>query len=139
LIVGKFKSRHWPLLALLVLGAGIAVTSPLYAGEFPFGMELTLDAVPMRGSKRIPTIEIGDSGEVKLDMWCKSATGQLSVAGDSVVFVPGQIKDNNCPADRATADDNLLATLADATGWKRQGDTLTFTGPKPLRFLLLTN
>ena len=93
----------------------------------------------MRGSKRIPTIEIGDSGEVKLDMWCKSATGQLSVAGDSVVFVPGQIKDNNCPADRATADDNLLATLADATGWKRQGDTLTFTGPKPLRFLLLTN
>jgi hypothetical protein len=139
MIVGKFKSRQWPLLALLVLGAGIAVASPLYAGEFPFGMELTLDAAPMRGSKRIPTLEIGDSGEVKLDMWCKSATGQLSVAGDSVVFVPGQVKDNNCPADRAAADDNLLAMLADVTGWKRQGDALTFTGPKPLRFQLLTN
>ncbi len=139
MIVGNFKSRQWPLLALLVLGAGIASTSPLRAGDFPFGMELTLDAAPMRGSKRIPTLEIGDSGEVKLDMWCKSATGQLSVAGDSVVFVPGQVRDNNCPTDRATADDNLLATLGDVTGWKRQGDALTFTGPKPLRFLLLTN
>jgi hypothetical protein len=137
--VGKFKSPQWPLLALLVLGAGIAFTSPLHAEEFPFGMGLTLDAAPMRGSKRVPALEIGDSGEVQLDLWCKSATGQLSVAGDSVVFVPGQVKDNNCPADRAAADDDLLATLSEVTGWKRQGDRVTFTGPKPLQFLLLTN
>ena len=37
------------------------------------------------------------------------------------------------------ADDNLLATLSEVTGWNRQGDRVTFTGPKPLRFLLLTN
>jgi hypothetical protein len=137
LIVEKFKSRRWSRLALVIVVTGFA--APLHAGDFPFGMELTLDAAPMRGSKRVPTIEIGDNGEAQLDLWCKSATGQLSVAGDSVVFVRGQVKDNGCPADRAAADDNLIAALSDATGWKRQGDWLTFTGPKPLRFQLLTN
>jgi hypothetical protein len=139
MIVGKFKSRQWLLFALFVVAAGTVFTSRLQAEDFPFGMGLTLDAAPMRGSKRVPTLEIGDSGEVQLDLWCKSATGQLSVAGDSVVFVPGQVNDNSCPADRAAADDNLLAALSEVTGWKRQGDWLTFTGPKPLRFQLLTN
>ena len=123
---------------LLVMAAAVLAPA-LHAEEFPFGMELTLDAAPMRGSKRVPLIEIGDNGAVHLELWCKSATGQLSIAGDSVVFVPGQVTDNNCPADRAAADDNLLAALSDATGWKRQGDSLTFIGPRPLRFQLLTN
>jgi len=137
--VWKFKSRPWPLLTLVAAAAANLVAPPLDAGDFPFGMGLTLDAAPMRGSKRVPSIEIGDSGEVQFVLWCKSATGQLSVAGDSVVFVPGPVQDNDCPADRAAADDNLIAALSEATGWKRQGDSLTFTGPRPLRFLLLTN
>lgn len=127
---------------VLLLGAMLACIcslQPTHAEDFPFGMELTLDAAPMRGSKRVPLIEIGNNGEVQLSLWCKSATGQLSVAGDSVVFVPGQIRDDGCPPDRAAADDSLVAALSEATGWKRQGDQLTFTGAKPLRFLLLTN
>ena len=117
----------------------ISIAPQLCAQEFPFGMDLTLDAAPMRGSKRVPRMEIGAQGEVQLSLWCKSGTGQFSVAADSVVFVPGAIQDNGCPPDRAAADDNLLAALADATGWKRQGDTLTFTGAHPLRFMMLTN
>ncbi len=139
MIVRKFKSRRWPLLTLVAATAASFFASPAQAGDFPFGMGLTLDAAPMRGSKRVPSIEIGDNGEVQLDLWCKSATGQFSVAGDSVVFVPGQVKDNSCPADRAAADDNLLGALSEATAWKREGDWLTFTGPRPLRFQLLTN
>ncbi len=135
----KSNSRRWPLLILLVAAAVGPVASPLEAEDFPFGMGLTLDVAPMPGSKRVPLIEIGDNGEVQLDLWCKSATGQLSVAGDSVVFVPGSVKDNGCPADRAAADDNLIAALSGATGWKREGDWLTFTGPRTLRFQLLTN
>lgn len=135
----KFKSRLWPLLTLAAAAAANLVALPLMAGEFPFGMGLSLDAAPMRGSKRVPSIEIGDNGEVQLLLWCKSATGQVSVAGESVVFVPGPVNDNNCPADRAAADDNLIAALSEATGWKRQGDWLTFTGPHPLRFQMLTN
>jgi hypothetical protein len=127
------------LCSLVALATICGMVIPGYAEDFPFGMEFTLDAPPMRGSKRVPRIEIGADGQLQLDLWCKSASGQLSVAGDSVIFVPGPVQDNGCPADRAAADDGLLATLSAATGWKRQGDQLTFTGPRSLRFLLLTN
>jgi len=36
---------------------------------FPFGMEMTLDVPPQPGSKRIPNLEIGDAGEVVLELW----------------------------------------------------------------------
>jgi heat shock protein HslJ len=112
---------------------------PLHAQEFPFGMELTLDAAPMRGSKRVPRMEIADNGQARIDLWCKSLTGQFSVAASSIIFVPGPVTDNGCPADRAAADDKLVAALSDATGWKRESDSLTLTGTQPLRFMLLTN
>ena len=101
---------------------------------FPFGTEMTLEALPQAGSKRIPNIEIGDHGEVMLELWCKGGKGQFSVAGNTVIFVPGQIQDRNCPPARAQADDDLLAALGSVETWKRQGDVLTLIGPKTLRF-----
>ena len=101
---------------------------------FPFGTEMTLEAVPQPGSKRIPNIEIGDNGEVVLELWCKGGKGQFSVAGNTVIFVPGQIQDRSCPQAKAQADDDLVAALAAVETWKRQGDVLTLVGPKPLRF-----
>ena len=101
---------------------------------FPFGTEMTLEAVPQPGSKRIPNIEIGDNGEVVLELWCKGGKGQFSVAGNTVIFVPGAIQDRSCPPARAQADDDLVAALAAVETWKRQGDVLTLIGPKPLRF-----
>ena len=35
--------------------------------------------------------------------------------------------------------DELLATLSEATNWRRQGDAITFVGAKSLRFRLNTN
>jgi META domain len=101
---------------------------------FPFGTEMTLEAVPQPGSKRIPNIEIGDNGEVVLELWCKAGRGQFSVAGNTVIFVPGPIQDRSCPPAKAQADDDLVAALAAVETWKRQGDMLTLIGPKPLRF-----
>jgi heat shock protein HslJ len=101
---------------------------------FPFGTEMTLEALPQAGSKRIPNIEIGDNGEVVLELWCKGGKGQFSVAGNTVIFVPGQIQDRSCPPARAQADDDLVAALSSVETWKRQGDVLTLIGPKPLRF-----
>ena len=120
----------------------IAIDSvhPAAAQEgFPFGSELTLEAAPMRGSKRIPNIEIGDNGEVKLEMWCKGAEGQFSVANDTVIFIPGAVDDRDCPPDRAQADDNLMSALGDIANWKMQGDALTLIGSRTLRFHLTTN
>ncbi len=121
--------------AALVLMAG-----PVHAQEgFPFATEMTLEALPQPGSKRIPNIEIGDHGEVVLELWCKAGKGQFSVAGNTVIFVPGPIQDRSCPPARAQADDDLVAALSAVETWKRQGDVLTLIGPKSLRFRVTGN
>jgi hypothetical protein len=107
--------------------------------SFPFGMEMTLDALPKPGSKRIPDLDIGDHGEVVLELWCKGGKGQFSVAGNTVIFVPGPIEDRACPPARAQADDDLIAALSEVTTWRRQGDLVAFIGSKTLRFRLNTN
>jgi hypothetical protein len=106
---------------------------------FPFGLEMTLDVGRMPGSKRIPNLEIGDAGEVVLELWCKGGKGQFSVAGNTVIFVAGAMENRTCPPDRAQADDDLIAALSDAATWKRQGDFVSFIGTKTLRFRLNTN
>ena len=106
---------------------------------FPFGTEMTLDVGRQPGSKRIPNIEIGDAGEVVLELWCKGGKGQFSVAGNTVIFVAGAMENRSCAPDRAQADDDLIAALTDVATWKRQGDFVSFIGPRTLRFRLNTN
>src|ERR1700760_3912158 len=121
--------------AAVVLSDGPAVSEE----GFPFGFEMTLDGAPQPGSKRIPTLEIGDNGEAKLDLWCKRGTGQFSVAGNTVIFVPGQLQDRGCTPPRAQADDELVASLGEASTWRRRGDSVSFVGTKTLRFRINTN
>ena len=71
-------------MAAVLAGAGPWVLPALADDGFPFGFEMTLNASPQPGSKRIPTLEIGDHGQVKLDLWCKSGAGQFSVAGNKI-------------------------------------------------------
>ena len=125
---------------------GLAVVTGVFgyigvtaAAEFPFGLEMTLEARPQPGSKKIPTLEIGDHGEATLDLWCKAGKGQFSVANDSVIFVPGAMEDRGCSPERAQADDELLNALSVAATWKRQGDFVSFVGATTLRFRLNTN
>jgi len=106
---------------------------------FPFGTEMQLDVNRQAGSKRIPNIEIGDAGEVVLELWCKGGKGQFSVAGNTVIFVAGEMENRNCAPDKAQADDDLIAALTDAATWKRQGDFVSFVGSKTLRFRINTN
>jgi len=130
-----------PIAAVAGLVAGFAFTAPVQAAEtgFPFGLEIMLDVPPMQGSERIPTIEIGDNGELRLDLWCKSGRGQFSVAGDTIIFVPGPMKADGCTPPRAQADDELLANLSAVTNWTRQGVAVTLRGPKALKFRITTN
>jgi len=129
-----------PAAAAAALAVAVVAAGQARADDgFPFGFEMTLDAARQPGSKRIPTLEIGDNGEVKLDLWCKSGNGQFSVAGNTVIFVPGQLQDRDCPPARAQADDDLVAALSEAATWKRRGDLVSFIGSKPLRFRINTN
>jgi len=125
---------------VLVLGAASFNPAPARADDgFPFGLEMTLDVARQPGSKRIPTLDIGDAGEVILELWCKGGKGQFSVAGNTVIFVAGPMEERSCPQARAWADDELIAALSEAVTWKRQGDFVSFAGPKPLRFRINTN
>ena len=124
----------------LTLAAGALGAFAASAEEgFPFGFDMTLDTPNQPGSKRLPTVEVGDHGEAKLDLWCKSGTGQFSVAGNTVIFMPGPLEDRGCSPERSAVDDELVATLSAATNWKRQNDLVLFTGAKPLRFQINTN
>ena len=131
--------RDLKFVAAIALSAAFLNTAPVQAQEFPFGLEITLEAARMPGSKRIPSLEIGDNGEVVLELWCKGGQGQFSVAGNTIVFVPGAMETRNCPPDRAQADDDLIAALSDAATWRRQGDFVTLIGSKQLRFRINTN
>jgi heat shock protein HslJ len=126
--------------AAILLAVAAPTTGHTQADDgFPFGLEMTLDVERQPGSKRIPNLEIGDAGEVVLELWCKGGQGQFSVAGNTVIFVAGAMENRTCPPDRAQADDDLIAALTDATTWKRQGDSVSFIGRQTLRFRLNTN
>ncbi len=134
-------ARIWRETAIALTLLSVApMSGPAHADDgFPFGMEMTLDAARMPGSKRVPDLDIGDSGEVILELWCKGGKGQFSVAGDTVIFVIGAMENRPCPPERAQADDDLIAALSDAATWKRQGDVVSFVGARTLRFRLNTN
>ena len=126
--------------AAVLLVAAVPTTGHAQTdNSFPFGLEMTLDVGRQPGSRRIPNLEIGDAGEVVLELWCKGGKGQFSVAGNSVVFVAGAMENRSCPPDRAQADDDLIAALTEAATWKRQGDFVSFIGARTLRFRLNTN
>jgi heat shock protein HslJ len=124
---------------LAALAALMLTTMPAQAQVFPFGLEMTLDTPQMAGARRLPTLEIGDNGEAQLDLWCKSGRGQFSVAGDTVIFMPGAMTDSGCTPALAQADDALIANLGTAGNWKRQGDAVSFIGTTTLRFRVNSN
>ncbi|KRR19482.1 heat-shock protein [Bradyrhizobium lablabi] len=125
--------------SLLVIATALQFSPARADDGFPFGTEMQLDVARQPGSKRIPNLDIGDAGEVAIELWCKGGKGQFSVAGNTVIFVPGAMEDRPCPPDRAQADDELIAALAAAGTWKRQGDFVSFIGTKTLRFRINTN
>lgn len=125
--------------AAAVFALGMFNTTMLRAEEFPFGLEMTLDTPPQPGSKRLPTMEIGDSGEASLSLWCKVGKAQFSVAGNTVIFVPGQLTDQSCTPAKAQADDDLVAAMGEVGTWKRQGDAVSFVGTRTIKFRINTN
>src|SRR5258705_13507818 len=114
--------------ASLLIAAALHLSPALADDGFPFGTEMTLDVGRQPGSKRIPNLEIGDAGEVVLELWCKGGKGQFSVAGNTVIFVAGAMENRPCPPDRAQAQEDLIAAVTDAATWKRQGGYGFFIG-----------
>jgi heat shock protein HslJ len=127
------------LLAVLGLAA-LAGPVPVHADEFPFGQhELLLDAAPMRGSKKVPILDIGDAGTAEIELWCNSVKAQLVVAGDTITIITGEASGRQCAPDRARAEEELLAALTDVTNWRMERSALVLVGSRTLRFRVPTN
>ncbi len=125
----------------LVLAFLATALGPAAAGDsaFPFGSELALDAAPLPGTKRVPTIEIDEDGAAAFNLWCARVTGSASVTADAITIVPSKTLSAQCTPDQLTQDAVLLAALSQVTNWRRDGDVVDFLGTMPLRFRLMTN
>jgi heat shock protein HslJ len=106
---------------------------------FPYDTELSLDVRPMRGSKRVPMLEINRRGETAIEMWCNKVQAQIVVVENTITILTGPKTEESCAAERMRGDEDLLAALTAVTNWRRNGDVLTLTGPKTLRFRASTH
>ena len=133
--------RRRRLLCCLVAIAFLGLLRFAPAGErqFPFGSELMLDTAPLYGSKRVPMIEIEENGDAAIALWCANVRGQATVGATSITIVAQPPDGAQCTPERQSGDQDLLMALTQATGWRRNGDKIEFSGPTTLRFRLLTN
>lgn len=119
----------------------IAITAEAVAEQygFPFDSELLLDADPLPGSKRVPSMDVAANGAIALEMWCNRIEGQVVVAADTITVLTGPATNRSCSSARLRRDADLLSALTGVTKWRRQGDIVVLIGPRTLRFRLPTN
>ena len=131
-----------------VRGAIVALLSFLICGEaasadqFPFDQELLLDAAPMRPGKRMPILLVEPSGNAKIDLWCKSVPARIEISDMAIKIelgplpegLPEMLSVGQCTPERMQADQELLATLAQVTGWQRENGGIVLVGPTELKF-----
>jgi hypothetical protein len=118
------------------------LASDAFAQSFPFGRELVLDANPMRGSKKLPVLDIGDRGTAEIELWCSSVKAQLVIAANTITIITGAKAPRSCAPDLVRADDDLIDALNQATNWRMENYALVFTGGAggtTLRFRIQTN
>lgn len=134
------KALRFAVRVGLVATMGFWTLPAVAAAEgFPFNEELLLDAKPMRGSKRVPMLDIKPDGAVLIDLWCNSVQGQLVVAANTLTVLTGPRTNNSCAPERERADAEMLNALEQVTKWRRDGNDVVLIGPKSLRFYRATN
>jgi heat shock protein HslJ len=93
-----------------------------------------LDARPMKGSKRVPILNVEANGGAVIELWCNTVKARIEVAGNTFSVTAGSRSEQQCAPERLRADDELIDALLAITSWQRAGDVLTLRGTKTLRF-----
>ncbi len=125
---------------LACLGVLAGVSAGLAADRsFPYDETLLLEAKPMKGSKRVPILQIESKGAASIDLWCNTVPAQLVVADATLTVILGDPTQRQCDPARMQADEDLIAALQQVTGWSRQGDLLVLAGERSLRFHMSGN
>jgi len=138
------RSRKCACGMMGVLTIGLIVflsdTGEAAAGSmFPFGQELMLDARPMKGSKRLPLLDIQENGATEIDLWCNSVHAQTVVSRNTITITAGEKTERQCDPERMRGDDEMLSALSQVTNWRLDGDTLILTGPRTIKFRMESN
>jgi META domain len=121
----------FPAAAAVLLAATVVA---LAQAAFPFDRELLLDARPLPGSRRVPILEISADGRAQIDLWCRSGAGLVAVAGATITFTLGPMREQSCTPERAQRDEEMAAALSQVTRWRLEGDVVVLVGPTELRF-----
>jgi heat shock protein HslJ len=125
-------------LAGLIFWAGVSAAGAAERG-FPYDRILMLEAKPMKGSKRVPILQVESKGEASIDLWCNTVPAQLVVVDNTVTILLGSPTAKQCDPDRMQADEDLMEALQQVASWRRQDDVLILQGEKTLRFHLSSN
>jgi heat shock protein HslJ len=138
--VARRARRLAALLALIAAGAAGAAGAAIAADRgFPYDGVLQLEAKPMKGSKRVPILQIESNGAAAFDLWCNRVAAQLVVVDDTITILLGARTEKQCEPDRMQADADLIAALQQVANWRRDGDLLVLQGERSLRFDLSGN
>jgi len=139
----KFRTARWarrfagPLVGLiLAAGAPAAIAAER---NFPEDTTLLLDAKPMKGSKRVPILQIESKGEALIDLWCNRVAAQLVVVADTITILLGTPTAQRCDPERMQADEDLVTALQEVSTWQLENDLLILQGERTLRFRISTN
>jgi heat shock protein HslJ len=138
----RFPAARWagraagPLVGLVLAGASAGIAAER---GFPHDSVLLLEARPMKGSKRVPILQIESKGAASIDLWCNTVPAQLVVVDNTITIILGAPTGKQCEADRMQADEDLVAALQGVASWRRQDDLLVLQGERTLRFHLSTN
>jgi heat shock protein HslJ len=131
---GRVAGALAGLMVLAGSGAAFAVER-----SFPDDGLLMLEAKPMKGSKRVPVLQIDSRNEASIDLWCNTVPAQLVLADNTITIILGSPTAKQCDPDRMQADQDLLEALQQVTNWRREDDLLVLQGERSLRFHLSSN
>src|SRR5262245_4299141 len=134
-----FGNRIGGAFALGLMFCIAHVNDTLAQEDFPFDRDLLLDARPMKGSKRLPSLEVATNGAATIELWCNSVQARIVVNAEAITISAGEKTDRQCTPERAQADDQLLETLTQVANWRWDGENLILIGLKELHFRLQTN
>jgi len=139
----RMNGRRAACVCLILSAAVAGPGASLGAAErgFPLDQELLLDTKPMRGSKRVPILDIAANGAVLIDLWCNTVEGQIVLIDNTsrIAVLTGAKTDRPCTPERARGDEEVLSVLTQVTTWRREGDAIVLIGPQTLRFRKATH
>lgn len=144
LLAGRnILSRSVIAAGLILLGAaGLHLSVSVAAERFPFDQDLLLNARYIGRTERVPILNVTTDGRATIGLWCRTVSGRVQLTDSAIRIEPGPLLpdlprymvDGQCTPERMQADNDTLAALAQVTGWRRRGDSVTLTGPQTLRF-----